>query len=85
MPGPRDAPPEFGVPVNPDTLLRLSESARHHGAKIREAEAVMLEALHNAEGSSVSNGYEFQTLKIRWAAQHLHAAVLVALEEVRSR
>jgi hypothetical protein len=52
MIGPRDSPPQFGVPVNSDTGMPLSERQVKHLENLKEAAAALTDAMHFAEGSN---------------------------------
>ena len=74
MTGPRDAPPQFGIPVNSETGLPLTDNQLHHLAAIREAGEKLYSAMHDAEGSTNPGEHQEHS----WSGRRMaHAATLV--------
>lgn len=81
MIGPRDPVPQFGIPVNADTGMPLSERQVHHLQALKEAAEVFYSAMHDAEGSIMPGEHQqhiFQTRRMNIAATHFETAVMFA-------
>jgi hypothetical protein len=78
---PRDKPPEFGVPVDFDTGMPLSQHQKGRLQGLNEAAEDLYAAMHNAEGSAPPGEHQehkFQSLRMRRAADHLDVALMLA-------
>jgi hypothetical protein len=74
MIGPRDSPPQFGVPVNSDTGMPLTANQLQHLAAIKEAGELLYAVMHEAEGSSMPGQYDEHS----WSGRRMaHAATLI--------
>lgn len=81
MTGPRDPVQQFGIPVNVETGLPLTERQRHHLIAIREAGEMLYEAMHNAEGSTMPGEHqehEFMSRRMKIAATHIETGIMFA-------
>jgi hypothetical protein len=82
MVGPRDSPPQFGVPVNSDTGMPLTERQVKHLANLKEAAAALTDAMHFAEGSQPPDGpfqeHHWQSRRMSIAGTHLETALMFA-------
>lgn len=81
MVGPRDTPPQFGVPVNADTGFPLTERQLHHLDAIKAAGEGLYEAMHNAEGSTPPGehqDHDFMSRRMKIAATHLETCLMFA-------
>ena len=83
MTGPRDPVPQFGVPVNFETGLPLSDRQSHHLKAISEAGEALYAAMHDAEGSAVpeespNREHRFGSRRMSIAATHIETALMFA-------
>lgn len=82
MANPRDpAPPTFGVPVNSETGMPLTDNQLHHLDAIREAGNALYEAMHFAEGSTMPGDHQdhvFMSRRMKIAATHIETALMFA-------
>lgn len=83
MTGPRDQVQQYGVPVNFETGLPLSDRQSHHLRAISEAGELLYAAMHNAEGSAIpeeapNREHRFGSRRMSVAATHLETALMFA-------
>lgn len=80
--GPRDQPTRFGVPVNYETGLELSDRQALHLEAIKVAAEALYAALHEAEGSAIPDGpvrdHQFGSRRMAMAGTYLEIAVMFA-------
>jgi hypothetical protein len=78
---PRESRPQFGVPVNSDTGMPLSDRQVKHLAELKEAVEPLYEAMHAADGSSPPGEHQEHTWASRRmsiAATHIETALMYA-------
>ena len=78
---PRDAPPQYGIPVNSDTGFPLTERQVKHLANIKECGEALYDAMHMAEGSNPPGDYSehsWSTRRMSIAATHVETALMYA-------
>jgi hypothetical protein len=74
MIGPRDTPPQFGVPVHADTGIPLTDHQLAHLDAIKEAGELLYAVMHDAEGSQMPGQYQEHS----WGGRRMaHAATLL--------
>lgn len=76
--GPRDAIQRWGVPVNTETGLPLSDSQTSRLDRLTEASEAFRSVMHEAEGSAVDDGWDFRNKRMQRAADHLEMALMMA-------
>ena len=76
--GPRDIPARFGVAINPDNGQPLTDSQSRRLEALTEACEAMCSVMHEAEGSSVDDGWDYRNTRMQRAADHLEMALLMA-------
>jgi len=79
---PRDPPPSpLAVAINYETGEALSDRQKGHLQAIKESGELLLECMHNAEGSSIPGQHQdhvFQTRRMIIAATHIETALMFA-------
>ena len=81
MPGPRDQPLRFNVPVNYETGLELTPRQNAHLEALSEAAENLYGAMHFAEGTAEPGEHqehEFMSRRMKIAATHLETALMFA-------
>jgi hypothetical protein len=76
--GPRDAPIKYGIPVNIETGLPLSDAQLGRLDSLTEAAEALCKIMHDAEGSSTSDGWDYRSKRMQKAAEHLEIALILA-------
>jgi hypothetical protein len=78
---PGDPMPRYGVPINSDTGLPLTENQEHHLAAIKAAGDILYAAMHNADGSAQAGDMEdhhWSGSRMKLAADLLEMALMMA-------
>jgi hypothetical protein len=79
---PRDSPPPpLAVAINYETGFPITDRQRGHLQAIKEAGELLLERMHNAEGSSPPGQHQehiFQMRRMAIAATHIETALMFA-------
>lgn len=78
---PKDAPPQYGVPVNFETGQPLTDRQKGYLQALTEAGEQLYEAMHTAEGSTMPGEHQqhvFQSRHMSIAATHLETALMFA-------
>lgn len=81
MISPRDTPTQFGVPVNFETGMPLTDRQKAHLQAIAEAGDDLYAAMHEAEGSSMpgkGNQHGWSSRRMSIAATHVETALMFA-------
>lgn len=81
MISPRDLPPQFGVPVDFDTGMPLTDRQKGHLQAINEGVEQLREAMHNAEGSTMPGEHQehqWSSRRMSIAATHIETALFYA-------
>lgn len=78
---PRDSPAPLAVAINYETGEPITDRQKGHLQAIREAGELLLECMHNAEGSNPPGEHQehvFQTRRMSIAATHIETALMFA-------
>jgi hypothetical protein len=78
MAGPRDLVERFGVPVNYETGKPLTEAQQQRLDRLTETADAFRDVMHQAEGSSVEDGWDFRNTRMQHAADYLELALMMA-------
>lgn len=81
MTGPRDTPFRIGIPINMETGQPLTDAQGIRMEKLTEAAEAFRNVMHEAEGSSVDDGWDFRTKRMIRAADLLELALILARRE----
>lgn len=76
--GPRDASPRFGVAINTETGQPLTDSQSKRLEALTEACERFRSVMHDAEGSSTDDGWDFRNMRMQRAADCLEMALMLA-------
>lgn len=78
---PRDTPPPLAVAINYETGFPITDRQKVHLQAIKDAGNVLLNAMHDAEGSSAPGEHQdhiFQMRRMAIAATHIETALMYA-------
>lgn len=78
MSGPRDHIERFGVRVNYETGKPLTEAQEARLDRLTDAADAFRSVMHEAEGSSVDDGWDFRNTRMQHAADYLELALMMA-------
>jgi hypothetical protein len=73
----RDQPMQFGVPVNYETGLPVTDRQRARLEALRDAYELLLSVMHDAEGSSTGNE-TFSSRRMAIAATQIELGMMMA-------
>lgn len=76
--GPRDSVTRYGIPVNYDTGEPLTDAQQQRLERLTETAMAFRSVMHEAEGSSESDGWDFRNQRLMRAADHLEIALMMA-------
>lgn len=76
--GPRDPVTPFGVAINPETGKPLTDGQSKRLEALTEACEGFRSVMHDAEGSSVNDGWDFRNMRMQRAADALEMALMLA-------
>jgi hypothetical protein len=74
----RDQPMQFGVPVNYETGLPVTDRQRARLEALRDAYELLLSVMHDADGSSQSSNEQFSTRRMSIAATQIELGMMMA-------
>jgi hypothetical protein len=78
---PRDTPAPLAVAVDAETGQPITDRQKGHLQAIKEAGELLLECMHNAEGSGLPGEHQdhvFQTRRMNIAATYIETALFYA-------
>lgn len=78
MTGPRDPVERYGVPVNSETGRPLTDAQSGRLEKLANHAEALRDVMHDAEGSSRDDGWDFRSKRMQRAADHLEIGVMMA-------